>query len=507
MKDVKDYIMVCNSTLNQVVNLLPAFQFGLKDLLIISTELADKKKWTERLIDILKKHKISAYTVTINSEEEKSVPLLTEKLTSLTNKYKKVVWNISGGQKIPTISLHNAFSRRIKAGFDDMVVYVEGNDGNIWFYDKDFNTEKVRSNVQFSLEDILHIAGYQICDNKQIYPQISSDARGNISIAKKALIFYESNDIFREAFFSLMRPPYEMPRNPNKLKELIKKELNKIKPVLQDIKIKKAGYEDLERSISTVFNRLSRAKTIKEAKEIFKKMKIIMQPDQIYDDYWNSIKRECVDRVLKRLSSNKQPLLSRNLKKNEREELFSQIKEIGGEIYKADNTIYKNDIRFSGIRKNSELFEWMVASAVLTAIEQDSDIKNAISEVCCNVKTQRLELDCKKYDSEIDVLIVTRFGTLIVLEAKTYDFSGDTAKSRESVAYKKSGPFARAIIVGPVLKSMLKAKPDGREEFPFYVDDKTRNQKETSRINGVSYWYLDEIKDKLRNELKLNKLN
>ncbi len=507
MKDFKDYIMVCNSTQNQVVNLLPALQFGLKDLLIVSTELADKKKWTERLTEILNKHKISANIITINSNDEKSVPQLTERLTSLTNKYKKVIWNISGGQKIPTISLHNAFSRRIKAGFDDMVVYVEGNDGNIWFYDKDFKTEKVRSNVHFSLEDILHIAGYRICDNKQIYPQISSDDKGKISIAKKALIFYESNDIFREAFFSLMRPPDEIPRNLSKLKELIKKELNKIKPVLKDINIKKTGYENLESNISIMFNRIFRAKTIGEAKEIFKKLKIIMQPDQIYEDYWNSIKRECVNRIIEELNNKKQPLLNRKITKNEQLELISQIRGLGGNVKDSEDIIYKSNVRFSKIPKNSELFEWMVASSVLEAIEEDKDIKSAISEVHYSVKTQRIELDCNKPDSEIDVLIITKFGTLIVLEAKTYDFSGDTAKSRESVAYKKSGPFARAIIIGPVLKSMVKIKSDGTDEFPEYVDPKTRAQKETAEINGVLYWYLDEIKEKLRNELRIGKFS
>lgn len=498
-----DFLMVCNSTQNQIVNLLPALQLGIKRSFIMSTEMANNRKWTERLDKKMKEKGIKIEVHKIDNEDEKSIKVLTEKLLSLTNKYEKIFWNISGGQKIPTVALHNAFERRVKAGFDDRVVYVEGNDANIFFYGKDYELKKQRIDVNLSLADLLYLNDSKIYEAVEIYPGCDEKAKKLIDIASKALEIYKNNAFFREAFFSLMATPLSAPKSINDLKESIKKTLNSLKPSLSELKLKKDGYQNLEDTISELVNKI---RDIKKVEEVIKKLKIIGNPKEIYEDYWNSIKKACIEKIVKDIYSQEEPLFKG--KQLDKQDFIKLINELEGEFLEIDNSngkIYKQNIKkLTYFSRNSELFEWMVAASILDAINKDSNIKNAISEVHCNVKTQQLNIDSGKYDAEIDVLITTKFGTLIVLEAKTYDFSGDTAKSRETIAYKKSGPFARAIIVGPLLTNIVKKRPDGSIECPDYIDKKTCDQPETAKINNITYWYLDEIQEKLKKELKLN---
>lgn len=503
-----DHVMFCNSTGNQAINIIPALQLGVKNAVIISTNHAEKSGLTQRLVDLMNKRKISVSTEKIDSNEEKNIKTLTEKLTGLSRQYDKVIWNISGGQKIPTVALHDAFQKRIEAGFsDDIILYVEGNDPAIWYYGKDFRTEKIKSNVALRLDELLMLAASKIYKGTELYPSPSEDTKKNLEVGSNALEFYMSNDLFREAFFSLMSPTKEMPRSKKELEYLIKDVLNNIKPNVGDLTLKKSGYENFEKAIAYAVQQISNSKTVQEAKDGINKLKIIEKPKEIYDDYWNSIKKACIDRVIERISENRQQLISQKINDSNKNKLISQIKDIGGEVEASrEEILYKDDVRkFSSIGGNANLFEWMVSASVVNSVSKYPEIQDCISEVYCNVKTQESSAEDAKHDSEIDVLIATKFGTLIVLEAKTYDFSGDTAKSKESIAYKKNGPFARAIIIGPLIRTIIKEKGNGIIEAPQYIDGKTKDQKLTAKQHGIMYCYLDEIESMLRNQLMLKK--
>ncbi len=500
--------MFCNSTGNQTINIIPALQFGIKNTVIISTDYAEESRLTKRLIDLMEKRKINVSTEKIVNHEEKNVKMLTEKLIMLSRQYNKVVWNISGGQKIPTVALHDAFQKRIAAGFsDDMILYVEGNDPAIWYYGKDFRTESVRSSVALELDELLKLSGSRIYEATKIYPSDSADTKRNLEAGSKALIFYKSSDLFREAFFSLMSPPEQMPRSMKALEKQIKDILNNIKPNVDKLPLKKSGYENFEETIIYAVQQINNSKTIQEAKDGINKLKIIEKPKEIYNDYWNSIKRACIDSAKKMLTENREPLISQKINNANKKQLISQIQDIGGEVKAStEEILYRNDvIKFSSIGGNADLFEWMVSASVIDSVRKHPEIRDCISEVHWNVKTQKSSAGNAKHDSEIDVVITTKYGTLIVLEAKTYDFSGDTAKSKESIAYKKSGPFAKAIIVGPLIRTIVKEKGNGEKEVPPYIKGKTKDQEETANQNGIEYCYLDEIESMLRNKLGLKK--
>ncbi len=491
-----DHVMFCNSTGNQSINLIPAMQFGLEEAVLLSTSTATK--WTERLVDVMKKYKIKTKVVSIDASEEKGPNIFVEKVLKVADEYNLVLWNISGGQKIPTVALYNCFTSRLQNNYSDYLCYVEGSDPAIWLYDKDLKSEKIRSDVALTLEDLLHLSGSKICSSVKLYPAPNAETASKLEIGSKALEYYRSNDLFREAFFAMMSQGEIMD-----CKEEIRKTLNSLMPKIDELKISKTGYEDFQVSINQLIKAVQNAKSFNDIKPAIKKLSLISNPHDIYKEYWDAIKRACINETIKRLNTYNQPLFNRGISKKDEADFISAIQTIGGSVKDPKGALYKSNLTFSAIGKNSELFEWMVAAAVLEAINKDPNIADSISEVHCNVKTQLLENDCAKNDAEIDVLITTKFGTFIVLEAKTYDFTGDTAKSKESIAYKKSGPFAKAIIVGPLLKTMVRIKDDKSKEFPPYIQGKTKDQEETARQHGILYWYLDEIELNLKKQLSI----
>jgi hypothetical protein len=145
----------------------------------------------------------------------------------------------------------------------------------------------------------------------------------------------------------------------------------------------------------------------------------------------------------------------------------------------------------------------MVAAAVLRAVESNQALKEAVAEIHLQCLTRSASDPTAKHDAELDVVITTRFGTLIILEVKTYDFSGDTAKGKDHSAYKKSGPYGKAIMVGPLIRAMLSQDSNGKELYPHYIDGKIQAQKNTAEQNGIRYSYLDEIGRLLEKELSV----
>ena len=509
---MNDYVMFCNSTGNQTINIIPALQFGVKRAVLISTEHAERKGWTKRLLDLMTRRGISAYTEKISGDEEKNPQALSEKLTMLSKQYERVAWNISGGQKIPSIAFHNAFQKRIDAAFaDDMILYVEGNDPAIWRYGKDLGARSERIDTGLTMEEILMLYNSDPVELTELYPEALPKTLEKLNIGRKALEYYTKNRYFREAFFCTMSPPEEMPRTVKELREYIRKEiLNDVKPYLKDLGVSKTGYEGLEKNLKNIIDKIYAGKDIQGIKELAKKIRIIGNPDDIYKSYWDSIKNRVLDSVIERLASFKHKLFVVSKPKLEDiNQLVSEIQSIGGVIESsAEQMLYKEDIKkFSSIGRNGYLFEWMVAASVVDLIMDNEQINRSITDVHCNVKTRRADDQEAKPDSELDIVITAKSGRLIILELKTYELSGDIAKSREGTAYKKSGPFGKAVVIGPLLKGMVKLGADKKKQYPAYIASKIIEQEATAYQNGIDYIYFDNILTKLKEELHIRELS
>lgn len=506
MKNFHDYVMVCNSTGNQTVNLIPALQFKCKKMVIISTDHANKTRLTDRLTEISKKYAISTILLSISDLEEKNLKLLSEKLEQAVEQYNKVLWNISGGQKIPSGAMLIAFQHRIGLSKfqEDYVTYVEARPPYLWYFGHDYISSKEKTSVVIPLHDILYLYGYEtVGDSYKLYPEPCKEVKDNIDIGKKALTYFQENGFFREAFFNHMKPPKGSVRTPQDVKNILQETLLTVKPALQDIKVTNEAYKGLEKKISIIFSELGACNNHTDLEKLIKPLKIIQNPKELYKNYWDSIKELIVDQTLKKIKFNEIRLVRDGMNEKHTQELVEQIKSIGGEIkQEKSNELYKKDVpRFSSFKSNGLLFEWLVAAQILNVIEQNKEIKESISQIYKNVKTKAL--NSKTQDAEHDIVIITKFGTLIIIELKTYEFSGDLVQAQSGLAYKKSGPYGTAIIIGPLFSNMINKKENGQKIVPYYIDGPIKTQQETAEQNGIEYYCLDQLTEMLQKKLYL----
>lgn len=498
-----DHVMFCNSTGNQTVNLLPILQLQCRQSIIISTGLTEKNASTQRLRDILQKSHVKSETILINESEEKNLNDLTNKIIHKAKNYLKIAWNISGGQKIPAASMLNAFQRRITAGFEhDVVAYTEATPPEIWFFGADYKSRKVRTSVFISLEDFLYLSGLEtLKDEDRLYPEPSKDVKAKIETGRKALEYFRDSELFREAFFNHMKPSEPSVRTPVDIRDSIKKSLNEVKPHISELQPMQDSYKSLEQNIVKLFSELEQVRQKERLERLIAPLKLIQKPAEIYNDYWNSIKKAVIDKTLNGIECDEIRLISASVDKQQTGRLIDQIQNIGGKSTYESGMLYKKHIPiFSSFKRNGFLFEWMVTAAILKEIEKDERLKDSISEIYHSVKTKKLKSE-EKHDAEHDIVVVTKFGTLIIIELKTYDFSGDLAQAQEGLAYKKSGPYGTAMIIGPLFSSMVKKNNNGNKEYPHYIDGPVKAQEDTAKQNNTEYYYLDKVPDMLKKKL------
>lgn len=499
----KNHVMFCNATGNNPVNMIPALQLGIKSVCIISTEQAEKN-WTPRLFKVMADYEILAKSLVINNDLEKNVTSLTDYLLDNAMNCEKIAWNISGGQKIPILAIHNAFQKRILKGHkEDVILYTEANPPAIWFLGSDYKTEYVRSNADLSLSDILYLSGSTIDESTELYPSPSEEVFKNLQTGRLAIQYFKDYEWFREIFFTCMKPLGAYTKNRKEVEDLVKRSLSEAKPTLAEIGLTMTGYENFVKDMDSFIGKIIKGTIrIDEAQKKAQRLTILSKPKELYNNYWNSIKKKVVEGVLENIEHEREKLLQYPVKEEQKGEIISAVRSIGGEIEDISGSIlYKNDLKGLSYFRPGILFEWMIASYIADVIKENDTVKNSIVSIHMGVKTKNAEDPNSKVDTEIDIAITTKFGTLLLLEMKTYEFSGDIVKSKESTAYKKSGPYGKTVMVGPLLKAMVTIKENGEKDYPSYIDGKIKDQKNTAEQNNVMYVYIDDLHGMLKREL------
>ncbi|MBI5194643.1 MAG: DUF1887 family protein [Nitrospirae bacterium] len=501
--EFKSHVMFCNATGNNTINMIPALQLGIRSVFIISTEYTEKGL-TQRLIEVLKNYKIESKRLIINKGLEKDIISLTAFLLDKATNCEKIAWNISGGQKIPNIAFLDVFRKRIDDGCkEDVILYTEAKPPEIWILGVNYQPEHFRSNADLSLSDILHLYGSTIDESTELYPSPSAEVLKKIHTGRLAIQYFKDYEWFREIFFTSMKPLYAYAKNRKEVEDLVKRSLNEAKPTIAEIGLTMTGYENFVKDMDSFIGEIIKGTIrIEEAQKKAKRLTILGKPQELYNNYWNSIKKNVVERVIENIEHEREKLLQDPVKEEQKGEIISAVRSIGGEIEDiSGNIFYKNDLKRLSNFKPGILFEWMVASHIADVIQENDNVKNSIVSIHMGVKTKKAGDPGSKIDTEIDIVITTKFGTLLFFEMKTYEFSGDIVKSKENTAYKKSGPYGKAIMVGPLLKSMVQEKENGEKVYPHYIDGKIKDMKETAEQNNVQYVYIDGIDVMLKKEL------
>lgn len=135
-------------------------------------------------------------------------------------------------------------------------------------------------------------------------------------------------------------------------------------------------------------------------------------------------------------------------------------------------------------------FEKMVLAQIMNILEKDNELKQRVTKVYTSVKTLKLQSEKGEIESEYDIVILTNYGTLIILEVKTGVYNGDHAKGKEYGAITKSGPYGKSVIVGPLV-SRLKSQ-----------NDKLSSHKKVCEQIGIPYLQFDELHKGLKKLLK-----
>ena len=487
------YTMICNSTGNQTVNFVPAYQLKVEKIIVAATE----KEKGDNLKSLLDKHNFQTQIFNLHNVDD-VIELKQQYLEQVKHCGDTICWNISGGQKCQTIAMSEAFKTRIEAGKDDVLLYLQSSPPEIYVYDKKYNLNKIPTKVDITLDDLFLLYKTEAFEKSEIYPNMDDETKKYIEVGKKALEYYENDEDFRKIFFAIMKPNPLVDDFRRGLEDNVKKLLETIKNNLNDIKIRMTGYDDFENKILYNISKAVSCNDIKEVHKYLKPLALINRLNDIYNEYWNDIKRKVIEEMIKKLDNQDYPLIKEKLSKATINKIINQIQSLGGEVSEniVDNIKRKDIKRFSIIKRNGYLFEWMVAGKVLNILENNSEIKDKISQVHVNVKTRPIRENASQ-DAEIDLIITTKYATAVVLEAKTYDFTGDAIEGRENQTLKKSGPYGRLIVVGPLLKK-LEIKKGDTIEYPQYFDEKITHQKTNAEKHSITYACLDELESIIR---------
>jgi len=497
-----DSCIICISTENQTVNVLPVLQYDIKNVIILSTSRADNAGWTKRMKDYLDRLQKNTQVQRINNEVEGNINLLSEFIYNLLKEKKSVVFNISGGQKIHFLGLYDTFLKR--KSNDDLLCYVDANTYEIIFYDieRNINTDNIRTLL--SLNNVLNLYGIK-SESVCIYPDLPRDKQEYIEIGRKAYKAFLNHCIFREAFYAYGRPivtPEDI-GGYDKLKDFINDLLKSNSDIKNFQYVKSNQLKSLEHLIFGLF-RAAKEEDLEKIADIKKKF------DNIYlDDIFCEIKNDIVEQltayIIKSLNPEEQVIISEDsgYKDSDLIILKKIIEDIGGQLSPGLKIplLRKNIKRLSIIGSPGILFEWMVAAYIYDLIKDSEDLKRYINNVNMNVLLTNIDNQSSIAFSELDLVITTKIGALIILELKTYKLEADTAKSKEYVAKRSSGSYGRAIIVSPMLTSDKISTEDGITAYADYINTKLRDQEYIALRNNIKFWFFDEIKDKLPKEI------
>lgn len=491
----RDYWLFSFSTGNQTVNFIPAKQLKLNNIILACTE----KEKGENLKNVLKKHGIKFKNFDIPNNN--NILELKNQFLDKTQEIKNIIWNITGGQKYHNLAMYEAYKERQKNKNKDYILYFNANPPEILIYDEANKILEMPVKVDITLDDIFTLYNTSAFEKTEIYPNPDDITKQNLEIGIKALEHYEKDELFRKLFFAVMKPNPLIDGIKENITDTVRKLLNLLVPKVNELKITRQGYENLEKNITIIIKKALKSDDIFEIKNLIKKLSLISNPEEIFNEYWNSIKRALIVELSKKINEKDYPLLYEKIDPENFEKLKKMINSIGGEIVQTYSEYLNRSYitNFSKFNNNGTLFEWMVAGKIIEIISRNNNLKERISQIHLNVMTKQNKENAE-VDAELDIVITTKFGTTVVLEAKTYDFSGETIESKENQTLKKSGPYSKTIIVGPLLKK-LSTEKDNKLLFPNYFDSKIIDQKRNAEKHNINYSYLDELEIFLEREI------
>ena len=411
--------MIGVSTGQNIANLVPAVNDGLdiKGVLLLESKVAKTRAWSEGIIEVLLARGISAEPLDI-SEFDSDILKIQERLKDeVKDESKPIVWNLAGGLKPQQIAIWEVFRyRNEKMGISDIVCYPNASPAKkeleIWRYEAGEivrKSEKIQVNL--NAKEIFGVFGFQVAG----LPTCIYRKGENIEFetVDDFFFFFE----FREFLFRL---PVE---NHAKNTQVI--DLTTINEVLRN---QKTDFADaIFKAIKPIFNKIGSSNNFRQnflGKQNYRENEIFaaMNKARLVSLFGEIIKRN--------LPQTSIPVKSVALK----EKLNTE------ELVINEETLAK--ITNGKFKKASWYFEQIVVQRVIQVLKQGG---HNIIEAFANLETE----ENGNRVAEYDILCVTDQGTIIALDAKTFDLEKKDGDARLYNLEKGSGYYRKFSAVLP----------------------------------------------------------
>lgn len=492
---------ICMSTENQTVNIIPLSYVDVDSVTILSTNFVNEKGLSVRLQNFLNSKNIKNTIYNLTDVQNTNLPEFIKVLDNIIGEFdtsqNKIIFNITGGQKIYPLACYEIFNKYPNIE----LIYLEFHLHKLISLSKE-NGKTIQNEKQYysnlTLEDILYLYGYTYDKNDSKKIDSINDIDANFEHLMNFYNYYVSDILFRQIF---LKTSYERADlNLRALDEVFRRTLNDCIPILEQITPKEEQFEQVIGYIKSEIE-LYKSKSGYNGKKLFKNLDKAFNDDKVYDLYWREIKRRLLKKLKVNLSQydyiNPNILVHIFSNQEELNDFKIKLQNSGGKISNTvDGTleIYKKNIVYS--YKIGELFELLILAKIIQYLNENIDIKNKVLQIWLNVKTKKL--DSNAIEAEYDILFVTKFGTIVILEAKAGKFEGETAKAKSYGASSKSGPYGKSYMVVPILSSDFNEEKRLREYIPPVLAASFENLRE----HGLEHILLDELEDKLKKILK-----
>lgn len=430
-------LMIGVSTEQNTANATPAVVLGKRGecsgFMAVETDFAADKKWADGMKEVLGNRSVRWIDpVRADNETAMNIPKLIELVLSRIPEEHRIVWNLGGGQKAQQFALWEAFKSRN----GDTACYADPGTGKIKFWRNDNGEvkegESVRIDVDLTCAEILRIF------NKHL-------RKGTALRAPDSVKDLMDDKKFRELVFRLSGS------HPHRLDD------TQMFPVSK-------WNEHLKERRPTMEQMLK------------KRMDTVWKNSQEHIDNQNFITT-----VLPELLSK---TLHETLLRIIREPVPTPVVEVSeglfGQHVRESLPHAKSHIeatpdvlkKLTGHHKFAHYFEAVVQARVHRFIET---LDHQPAEALQNVEIE--DLGGRTPIAEYDVLLATRRGTLVALDAKTFDVEKKDADARLHILERASGRFARFVPVYPYYKE---------DQGEDYIPGKVRNMPWKLAEHGIT---------------------
>jgi hypothetical protein len=419
-------IMIGFSSEQNSTNLISALKYGITHYCLIESKKAKDENWSEGIIKVFNRKGIKTFTVDFSSIQPNDNQKLLNKIYSVLkideNAKQNLYWNLGGGKKNQILLLYNYFiNRSTKVDNYDLAIYYDPGLRSFFEYKKAednsiiLNTDN-EINLEITAIDIFETFGFKIENNNNLKKIYESNNIENYD--EKNYNLFKNNKEYRKILFQA--PIKDNIAKPSGVElDDFNERLIQIKPLIHEKVLEYLGNQNTLNAIYNIFS--------SHLNSNIKSLNLTNKKDEIINALLNEYQK-IAKRVPNLLIQDKNDTIYGELTK-----LFfdySGIKKI-----KLNDLILLNEFKdlinnnneielnkeaikrvFNGHEKASFFFEDIIKIELIKILSKN---KHFIKEVYQNItiKSEKHQGSAQ----EFDILILTKFGTMIAFDAKTFD--------------------------------------------------------------------------------------